>query len=178
MQPTDLELLHLYQQEHNQEVLGTLYNRYIGQIYGACLKYLKQKEAAQDAVMDIYEELVVKCRKHQIEHWQAWLYMVSRNHCLQKLRKEKAAYLKINEAQRMYTEQVLHHTDEDLKHDELKQLEDCLDQLKADQQTCVRAFYLLKQSYKQIVVSTDYTWSQVRSHIQNGRRNLAICLGQ
>lgn len=177
MAATDLNLLHLYQKTGDQKILGTLYSKYITQVYGACLKYLKQKEAAQDAVIDIYEELVVKCRKHNIDHWQAWLYMVTRNHCLQKIRKQKTTLVKITEAKHMYTEQILHPPSEEERAKE-DRLAHCIKQLNTDQQTCIHSFYILEQSYKQIVASTDYTWSQVRSHIQNGRRNLAKCLGQ
>lgn len=176
MTPTDEELLHTYQQTGNQEALGTLYNRYMAQIYGACLSYFRDTAKAQDAVMDIYEHIVDKAKTHTIQHWQAWLYMVARNQCLQRLRKEKSAFLKESEAHRMYTESIVHPTIEGVTQEEVAALENCIGKLDHDQKTCIKAFYMDGKSYKEIAIAHSYTWKQVRSHLQNGKRNLSKCI--
>jgi RNA polymerase sigma-70 factor (ECF subfamily) len=40
----------------------------------------------------------------------------------------------------------------------------------------VERFYLHQQSYQQIAEGTGYSLSQVKSHIQNGKRNLKLLL--
>ena len=56
----------------------------------------------------------------------------------------------------------------------LNQLEVALAQLNYEQRTCIELFYLQNLTYQQIAVKTNYSLLQVKSHIQNGRRNLKI----
>ncbi|MDX1911083.1 MAG: sigma-70 family RNA polymerase sigma factor [Saprospiraceae bacterium] len=156
--------------------LGVLYERYMPMVYGVCLKILKDKGRAEDAVMAIYEELVRKVPEHKIESFRGWLYVLARNHCLMEWRK----------AQRRPTD---HHAPEDMtRYDaiepvfeyELPQsaspLERCLAELSAQQRTCVQWFYYEDKSYKEIADILQEELGKVRSHIQNGKRNLKICM--
>ena len=83
---TDAQLLEKYLTTGRLDVLGDLYDRYIPLVYGLCLKYLKSVDKAEDAVMQIFEELVEKVRKYEIKEFRTWLYSVARNYCLQQLR--------------------------------------------------------------------------------------------
>jgi RNA polymerase sigma-70 factor (ECF subfamily) len=66
--------------------------------------------------------------------------------------------------------------DVDDREEKLELLEHCIATLQADQQTCVRLFFLENCCYNEIVSKTGLEWNQVRSHIQNGKRNLKICM--
>ena len=172
---SDQELIELYQKDGQQEALGELYNRYMHLVYGLCLKYFKDEEKARDGVMDIYELLSKKLKSHQVEHFKAWLYMVSKNHCLEKLRKESTSFLKEKEAYLMYSEQVF-HPDKVRDPQLLKQLKACINQLPNEQRICIEWFYLKEKSYHEICDLTQHTWNKVRSFVQNGRRNLKQCM--
>lgn len=175
---TDQELIAQYQQTGDQQALSLLYQRYVELVYGLCLKYFKDESLAQDAVMNIYETLVVKVKEHEIKQFKSWLHVLSRNHCLMELRKKKISVS--FEPHLMQSVDLRHHNDEDHQAEEkemqLQGLEDCIEQLPGQQKTCVELFYLKGKSYKEIAADKGLKVGKVRSFIQNGRRNLKICM--
>jgi len=172
----DYELVALYKQTSNQEYLAVLYQRYADLVFGVCFKYLKNADAAADAGLDIYEQLVQKVLKHDIEIFKGWLHTLSRNHCLMQLRSQKNKYTVELPDHLMQLEETVHLNGIMAKEAHLNQLEGCLDLLKPDQQKVVRLFYLEEKCYQDISKETDLEWNKVRSLIQNGRRNLKICM--
>lgn len=173
---TDAELVNRYRAAGDLHVLSVLYQRYMDLIYGVCLKYLKDPETSKDAVINIYEELIVKLKQHEVSHFKSWLYTLSRNHCLMQLRKEKGhATIEIPE-QFMQSEEMLHLNSVTQREDQLNSMEKCLEQLPAEQKTCVTLFYLQGKCYNDISTQTGIEWNKVRSYIQNGRRNLKLCM--
>lgn len=173
---SDAELVALYHREGDVQVLGTLYQRYMELIYGVCLKYLKDAEESKDAVMRIYEELVEKLRKHEVEHFKSWLYTLARNHCLMQLRRQKGKItIEITEPV-MQNNDLWHQEDVLQKEEQLSTMEDCMEQLITEQKRCVELFYLKGKCYNEICEETGYDWNKVRSYIQNARRNLKLCM--
>jgi RNA polymerase sigma factor (sigma-70 family) len=144
-------------------------------IYGVCLKYLDDSEDAKDAVINIYEELILKVRKHQIEFFKAWLYQLAKNHCLMQLRKKKQHFEKIGDHDMQYAASS-HLEEVKNKEIQLNLMQSCIDELGQEQQLSVRMFYLQNKCYKQIADETDSEIGKVKSYIQNGRRNLKICM--
>lgn len=173
---SDLELIERYKKTHNNEILGVLYERYMHLVYGTCLKYLKDSEAAKDAVMNIFEELMTKLRTHQVENFRSWLFVVSKNHCLMQLRKESRSHTTEIPVSLMQSGEEIHLNGVMEKEKHLNDLEDCLNRLPDEQQRSVRLFYLENKCYNEISDITGMEWNRVRSHIQNGRRNLKICM--
>jgi RNA polymerase sigma factor (sigma-70 family) len=171
-------LLAKYKQGQNQNDLANLYMRYKGLVYGVCYKYLNDSDAANDAIMDIYQELVPKCLKHDIENFAPWLHTLARNHCLMKMRKSKN--IVSFEEDFMQNDNLLHLDDEmekvQQKEAQLNGLEKCLGLLEDAQKQSVILFYLEEKCYNEIAEITGLDWNKVRSFIQNGRRNLKICL--
>mgnify|MGYP002785406320 FL=1 len=173
---SDAELVALYHREGNVQVLGTLYQRYMDLIYGVCLKYLKDTEESKDAVMRIYEELVEKLRKHEVEHFKSWLYTLARNHCLMKLRKQKGKItVEITEPV-MQNNDLWHQEDAMHKEEQLSTMEECMQQLIQEQKICVELFYMQGKCYNDICEETGFEWNKVRSYIQNARINLKLCM--
>lgn len=173
---SDQELIEKYKRTHNNEVLGVLYERYMHLVYGTCLKYLKDREAAKDAVMNIFEELMTKLRSHEVDNFKSWLFVVSKNHCLMLLRKESRARTVEIPISLMQSEEEIHLNGVLEKEKHLNDLEDCLQSLVDEQQRTVRMFYLDNKCYNEIAEMTGMEWNRIRSHIQNGRRNLKICM--
>ena len=173
---TDQDLIYRYKQTNDIKFLGDLYSPYMDLVYGVCMKYLKDGEASKDAVMNIFEELVEKLKKHEVDNFKSWLYVVARNHCLMQLRKE--AKVKITEMSDsfMQSEKDLHLNGEPDKETNLKFMEDCLEKLPDDQKRTVSLFYLESKCYQEIAELTGQEWNKVRSQIQNGRRNLKLCI--
>ena len=158
----------------DMESLGLLFSRYMHLVYGLCLKYLKSREESQDAVMSIFESILHKLKNQEVTYFKSWLYIVTKNHCLMALRKEKAS--NIYNGAFMENELSMHQNDEKDIDDDLDALEDCIEQLKVKQKECVSLFYLKQKSYDEITQETAHSLKEVKSHIQNGKRNLKICL--
>lgn len=172
---SDLELVHLYRSGGDMSVLGTLYNRYMELVYGVCLKYLHDSEEAKDCVINIFEELVPKLKKYEIDNFKGWLYQLAKNHCLMILRSKKNKPVNVD-ADIMHLAENVHHDDAIEKEQDLNVMEYCIEQLPAEQKQAIQLFYLQEKCYKEIAETTELDINKVRSFIQNGRRNLKICM--
>jgi len=178
---TDEWLIAKFKSSGDLEFLGKLYEKYMHLVYGVCLKYLKDRDDGQDAVMQIFEKLIVELPKREIENFKPWLHVIAKNHCLMQLRSEKSKTRrqeKIYESDAVFMENSyeLHHNNEQVVEQDLEALKKCIEQLKTEQKECVRLFYLQEKCYQEIVEETNFELKKVKSHIQNGKRNLKICM--
>ena len=173
---SDAELVARYQKSGDMDLLGVLYERYTELIYGVCLKVLKNEVEAEDAFMNIFEKLAKKVREHDIQQFRPWLHTVVRNHCLGILRK-KGKHLTVSyEEDFMQSQEALHPFMEEATNGKLTALTGCMDTLKGAQKKCVQLFYFEGKSYQDIAAENELSLGKVRSYIQNGRRNLKICI--
>lgn len=173
----DEELLQQYRDSGDSVYFGELYNRYIPLVYGVCLKYLRDTDQSQDAVMQIFENLLLKISQYDIEVFRTWLYSVVKNHCLQVLRKENREINIDFTASLMEFDEVLHLLeDDDTDNERMDALKNCLEKLPEQQRTVIIRFFMEEMSYADIVDHTEYNLNQVKSYIQNGKRNLKICI--
>ncbi len=171
------ELLSYYWRTGDLEALGKLYAPYMSLLYGVCLKYLGDVERSQDVVMQIFEELIVKLRTHEVVNLKSWLHVYTKNYCLMQLRKDKRSRF-VDVDENLYESEQLSNEQEDDKWVErdFEKLEDCMQTLNSEQYECVRLFYLEQHCYKDIAEMTGYDLNKVKSAIQNGKRNLKICM--
>lgn len=172
----DRDLLLLYKAKGELEMLGELYNRYMSMVYGACLKYLKDREESRDAVMQIFEKLVITLREHEVTHFKSWLYTTARNHCLMQLRSRKGKNFEEISPFLMESGGAEHQEEELDLEANLSKLEKCMNTLNAEQKSCVELFYMQQKCYKEIIQVTGYDDTKVKSYIQNGKRNLKLCM--
>lgn len=174
---TDQELLEQFHADHNNEWLGILLQRYTLLLLGVCMKYLKNEEEAKDSVQQIFLKVIQELQKYKVEYFKSWLYMVAKNHCLMKLRDRQGKITtEINDRLAAKPEdeadiQALVDNDHTLE-----LMETALKELNPEQQQCVTLFYLEKKSYQEVSDATGYTMLQVKSYIQNGKRNLRILI--
>lgn len=173
---TDEELISLYKKSDDLEIVGVLYDRYTALTFGVCLKYLKDREESRDAVMQIFEKLIVSLRSHEINVFKGWLYVTARNHCLMQLRARKGKNFEELSPFLMETGSNGHHENGVEIETNLNRLERCMDSLVTEQKECVRLFYIDQKCYKEITQMTGYDLNKVKSYIQNGKRNLKICM--
>jgi RNA polymerase sigma-70 factor (ECF subfamily) len=172
---TDTELLELYTRDRNQEWIGILLGRYTMLLLGVCMKYLKDENEAKDCVQQIFLKVLTEAGKYHIEYFKSWLYMVAKNHCLMRLRDKGSKHVKELNDSFLAAEQS--DRQELLANDQTYDLlEEALDELNEEQKQCVILFYLKKKSYSRISEQTGFSMMQVKSYIQNGKRNLKIIL--
>ncbi len=178
---SDELLLNKYQKTNNLDFLGQLYERYMHLIYGVCLKYLKNREEAQDAVMAIFEKISKELLCKEINDFKPWLYVVSKNYCLMQLRKEQAQKKQAKEFEKnelLFMEnEVDMHLNNNWEPDSMdKRLKECMEKLKDQQRSCIELFYFNELCYKEISQNLSLDIKKVKSYIQNGKRNLKICI--
>ena len=180
-QYSDLELIQEYKLTRDNLFVGILYKRYAHLVLGLCIKYLKDKDEAQDAVMQIFEKLLADLLKHQIEFFKSWLYTFSKNFCLMQIRQRQTKLRKEIELQEnaglfMETEAMGHPNHADAKEVQYGLLEQAISELNHEQKICIEWFYLKDKSYQEITDLTGFSLNEVKSYIQNGKRNLKIKL--
>lgn len=179
-QMEDRELLNRYRQNHDKDCLGILLQRYTLLLLGVCMKYLKHEEEAKDAVQQVFSKAIMEVDKYQIDHFKSWIYTVARNHCFMQLRHKIHALPEEaieNNNNLLFSE---NNTDTLTRIKEKEQLlsllEDALQWLQPNQKECVSLFYLEQKSYRQICEATGFSILQVKSFIQNGKRNIRLMI--
>lgn len=172
---SDQQLLEKFYADHNNEWLGILLQRYTLLLLGVCMKYLKNEEEAKDSVQQVFLKVIQELHKYKVEYFKSWLYMVAKNHCLMKLRDRQG------KIPAELTDRLAATPEEETDRQALLQndhtlnlMEAGLKELDSGQQQCVTLFYLQKKSYQEITEQTGYSMLQVKSYIQNGKRNLKI----
>jgi RNA polymerase sigma-70 factor (ECF subfamily) len=161
------------------DTLGELYSRYMHLVYGVSLKYLGNREDARDSVMQIFEKLITSLPGQEVRNFKSWLYVLTRNHCLMQIRSQKSVAGRMEgykiEQDFMESEMEMHPLDREDRNVE-EALKDCIEHLKAEQKQCIELFYYQKLCYQEIAQKLGMNEKKVKSFLQNGKRNLKICL--
>ena len=168
---TDEDLVRLLREGH-RSALGDLWDRYAELLYGVGMKYLHDPERSKDEVVELFAGLKDLLLKHEVDCFRPWVHTVMRNRCLQVLRREPPTshIAEDRQAEPSHLEEaVLHEAT-------LQRLEHAITALNEEQQRCIRLFHLEGHSYAQVAAICGSSIEHVRSHLQNGRRNLRIIL--
>ncbi|MBL7918346.1 MAG: sigma-70 family RNA polymerase sigma factor [Bacteroidia bacterium] len=177
---SDEELVKAYKETGNNKAFGELFEKHIKVVYGACLFYFKNKSEAQDVSMQIFEKLLIELRKKEINYFKGWLSFVVRNHCITLLRQNKRhvpfdeKYMEFEyELPNEKTENALNNLrDEEV----LENIPKFLEKLKPTQKNCIHQFFIENKSYQEISENTGFTIKEVKSYLQNGKRNLKLLI--
>ncbi len=171
---TDSELLENFYNSKDNQWLGYLLQRYTLLLLGVCMKYLKNEEEAKDNVQQIFLKVITELQKYKVDYFKSWLYMIARNQCLMRLRDKHGKTPRELTDNLLLKEQDSNIAELAEKDVLLTAMEKALQELNGEQKTCVTLFYLQKKSYNEISEQTGLTLLQVKSHIQNGKRNLKL----
>ncbi len=148
--------------------------RYTLLLLGVCMKYLRNEDESKDAVQQIFLKVITELHKYRVDYFKSWLYMIARNQCLMLLRYRQGKTAKELTEDIFLQDQENNIAELAEKDAALAVMETSLQELNEEQKTCVTLFYLQKKSYHEISDKTGYTLLQVKSHIQNGKRNLKL----
>jgi RNA polymerase sigma-70 factor (ECF subfamily) len=173
----DDEIILLYKETGNNLYVGILFERYSHLAFGVCMKYLKNEDDSKDAVLQIFENILEDLKRFDIKSFPPWLHSVAKNHCLMQLRKKRLVFNDANgvqqaEATLLTTPPDMLFMNEDLTEEHLKDLDAAIESLNPEQNKCIRLFYLQEKSYQEVALLTNYNLNEVKSYIQNGKRNL------
>ncbi len=172
---SDLELVHRYRFSHDAKYIGELYLRYTYLVYGICIKYVGNDDASKEAVLEIYEKLIVDLKKHEVKNFKTWLYAVVKNHCLIKARKDHSDQVKVTELNKITEEQSTFEKFINIdrsKSSDIQLLKEAIESLPPKQKQCVELFYLEAKENEEIVKLSGFDMMAVMSYLQNGKRNI------
>lgn len=178
---SDEELTGLFLESGKNEIIGELYKRYAHLVLGVCVNYLKNRDDARDAAMEVFERLFVSLRKYEIHNFKSWLFTVTKSHCAMILRQRKKEGISVGWEDHLLSEVMEnghfshHHTEDELEH-RIRKLHHALNNLSPGQQQCVLLFYFDEKTYQEIENHTGYSAGEVKSYLQNGKRNLKLAL--
>lgn len=175
---TDADYVLAYKNTGDLELLGALYERYMDLVYAVCYKYLRDEDESKDAVMQLFEQLITDLRKYDVQNFKSWLHTTARNYCLMQLRQRKTLAGERDEDADLIPMPltVWPETDDLDLETKLSHMDDCLKTLPEEQRTSISLFYLNQKTYADIAELTGYDLKHVKSQLQNGRRNLKICM--
>lgn len=188
---SDSELVQKFKETRDNSLVGELFQRYTHLVFGVCMKYLKDEDEAKDGVMQIFEKILTDLHRHNVDNFKGWLYMVAKNHCMMYFRSKKNHVELPRELSNdgmdddapvgpitglpVELASDLHHNGED-KEKQLTLMESAVKELKPEQKICIELFYLQEKSYEEVSQMTGYSMKEVKSYIQNGKRNLKIIM--
>ncbi len=179
---TDSELIERYRYSYDNAYIGELFQRYSHMLFGVCIKYMKDEEKAKDMVMDVFEKVLTDLKRHKVDNFRTWVYSVAKNQCLMLLRKEKRIGVRHEEyvhiSKQIMEWDLPEHLNGESQEETDRKLMKAIATLKQEQQDCIQLFYFEKRSYEEIEEQTGLTYKQVKSHLQNGKRNLKIQLSK
>jgi len=165
-----------YYKTHDPEWLGALLARYTMLLFGVCMKYLKQEEEARDAVQQVYLKVLSATAKTEVHNFGGWVYQIARNECLSRLRQQPERPADTETFDREEAPESLSVEEWMAEDRKFIQLEQALKELKTHQQECITLFYFQSKSYQEIAAELKLSIKEVKSHIQNGKRNLKVKL--
>ncbi len=177
---SDAELLNRYKTSADKNFIGELYLRYTHLVLGVCMKYLKDREESRDAMMQIFEKLLKDLLQYEVKEFRYWLHTVTRNHCLMILRKKQSQLQKgkewKTEAESFMEIPSGFHLNQDEQEIQITQMEKAIQKLNQEQKICIELFYLQNKTYKEVADQTGFSMNEIKSYIQNGKRNLKILM--
>jgi len=179
---TDEQLVARYMETNSSEIIGILYERYTHLLFTVSYKYLGNEADAEDVVMLVFEKLFSLLKKSEINNFKSWIYTITRNECLMQLRHRKTDERAKEESLKKLDTEIMESREPDHLiggrdgEYRIRYLEMAINQLSAEQKQCVQLFYLSEKSYREVEQLTGYTYNEVKSHIQNGKRNLKLMM--
>ena len=173
----DSEIILKYKASGDKLYVGILFERYSHLAFGVCMKYLKNEDDCKDAVLNIFENIMEDLKRFEIRSFAPWLHSVAKNYCLMQLRKKRMVFNDEHGFQQaentlLTVPDAMIFMNEDVTQEHLSRLDEAIASLNGEQKKCVMLFYLEEKSYYEVAAATGYSMNEVKSYIQNGKRNL------
>lgn len=167
---SDEEVILKYKSTGSKRILAPLFKKYNEKLFGLAFYYLHERESAMDTVMETFEVILKTIDKKEITYFKGWAMSICRNICLKKIRDVK----KFDELKETSDSSVEYGDDLVYKDETIEKLLEFIPELKENQRVCIHEFYLLGKSYEDISASYGMSFKEVKSYIQNGKRNLRV----
>ena len=174
---SDNELLQMYFKTDNLDYIGILFKRYTRILIGVSLKYTSDLHHAEDVVQQVFIKFLDAVHP-QIANVGGWLYQMTKNESINFTKKQGRQQIQHLEREEYHLSDT---TDDEIKallykEHQSELLMAAISELKSDQRKAIECFYFHNLSYEQIAVQNNWSIGEVKSYIQNAKRNLKIKL--
>lgn len=161
----------------DREAFAELYQRSSAKLYGVCLRMLRERGEAEDALQNVY--MTVWRRADRFDPGRStvmtWLITLARNQCIDRLRQHREAPL--NEATAQNFEDPDRGPPALAEASEQRQrLEHCLGALAEQQRGAVRAAFFSGATYNQLAERCGVPLATMKSWIRRSLIRLRACL--
>ena len=161
----------------NRSAFGTLYDLTSAKLFGVCVRILRDRAEAEDAVQEVYIKIWHSAARFQQAGASpmSWLIAIARNQSIDKLRARRAPAVEIDEAFEVQDdapgpEAAL------LAGDEKSKINQCLDQLPKERAEAVRAAYVEGYSYLELATRFQLPLNTLRTWLRRSLLSLRECL--
>ncbi|MCB0637390.1 MAG: RNA polymerase sigma factor, partial [Lewinella sp.] len=177
---SDEELLAAARGRRRERFCDEIFRRYHVEVYGLCLYLLREASLSQDLTLQIFAKAFTELSGAEVSQLRPWLLALTRNTCLNHLKQAKKRQQARQDWQARTGEQnMLYAENRALETFSLLQepgdddrLHALLATLPAEQRRCLELFYWEGLSYREIAARTGFAEKQVKSYLQNGKRQL------
>jgi len=168
---SDEDVLRMLKESGKTNCVRELFIRYLRLIYGVCLNYLKDADDAENAVKQIFNNLLFKLKDYEITTFRPWIYHYTKNYCLQIQGKENYSVISDYEEHDVEFDRII-DLFESNDAEQTALLANCLKELTPQQRVSINYFFKDKLSFAEIADKAGYTIKHVKSYIQSAKQNL------
>jgi RNA polymerase sigma factor (sigma-70 family) len=172
VQLSDQELIEEYKRTSNSWYAGELFRKYNQLITAVAYNYMQNNVDTEDAVMEVFEIILRDLQHHEVSNFKTWVYSVTKHLCLKKLKKNPLEVTDVEQALRNMAAEENPQSEAVKLEEQLEKLQEALLRLSEEQKKCIELFYFKEKSYKEVSDLTGYSVNEVKSYLQNGKRNL------
>lgn len=163
----------------DRAAFGRLYDATAGKLLAVCLRILKDRAAAEDAMQDAYVKIWTHAHRFQVTGHSpmSWLITIARNTAIDRLRATRAdADLADFEARIAAPGVTPEHSA--MAASEAARIVACLDELEADRGAAIRGAYLDGLSYRDLAERFSVPLNTMRTWLRRGLLSLRECMSR
>lgn len=156
-----------------------LYQRTSPKLFGICLRILRDRGEAEDALQEVYVKIWQNAPKFSAMGYSpiTWLAAIARNHAIDRIRSRRPQAMDIDEAFDLADEKPTPEQNV-ANSSEKSRIDRCLDQLKPDRAEAVRSAYVEGFSYEELAARYKVPLNTLRTWLRRSLLSLQECLGQ
>jgi len=160
----------------NTSAYAVLVDRYKDFVFNLSLKMLQQREEAEEAAQDTFIKIFKSLQTFKGESkFSTWLYKVTYNNCLDRLKKQKKnrLFLELNEFTEREVKSIMSVLEMIEEVERKKMVQDCIASLDEEDRFLVTLYYFHENSLKEISQIMKINENNLKIKLHRARKKLA-----
>ena len=163
----------------DRAAMETLYDATSGKLFAVCLRVLKSRSEAEDALQDVYLRIWAKADRYAVTGHSpmTWLITVARNLAIDRLRARKSTSVDLDSVGEL-VEKSPGPEAASIAASEQRRISACFAELPPDRADAVRAAYLDGATYQALAERFDVPLNTMRTWLRRSLISLKECLSR